>query len=113
MQAVSQIGPAWLLLSHSGFLSAMLVSVSIGFLFLITNKTVISHSAELRALSIVWCVIALVIGAWVLYAINGTWRENRKLTNPTYGNGGFIALMFIVVLIMIISFWTIVQIALD
>jgi len=107
----SEIGPAWLLLSHSGFLAAMLVSNSIGFNFLITEKSILNGEG-MRGLCIMSCVLCLVIGFWVFYAIFGTWKENRKVPNPTYGDAGFISLILIVILIMSTSIWTISEIIL-
>jgi hypothetical protein len=104
------IGTAWLLLSHSGFLGAMLITNSIGFAFLVTEKTILNENG-IQALCIMWCVLSLLIGLWTIYAIRGTWCENRKIASPVYGDIGFISLICIVISIMATSSWTISEIS--
>ena len=92
------IGPAWLLLSHGAFLAAIGVGSSAAFQFLLANPAHANNST--KALAIVQAVGSIIIGSWTIYAINGTWRENRKLAQPLYGDGGFVALILIVSYLM-------------
>ena len=106
----TDIGPAWLLLSHGAFLAAIAVGSNTGYSFLIANPAHVT--AWSKALAIVACVGSLLVGAWTIYAINGTWRENRKLLVQVYGNGGFTALMLIVVYLIATALLTLVAVAL-
>lgn len=103
------IGPAWLLLSHGAFIGAIVASSGISYGFLIAN-TLIS-SVYSKGLAIVWCIISIFIAMWTIYAICGTWRENKKITQPTYGDEGFIMLITIVALLMGMDIWTIVEVS--
>ena len=104
------IGPAWLLLSHGAFLAAIVGGSNTSFLFLISNPA--HQSANDRALAIMQSAGSVVIGAWTVYAISGTWRENLKLRHPVYGNWGFAALMLIVIYLMAIALTTLVAVIL-
>jgi len=57
-------------------------------------------------LAVTQSVGSVLIGAWTLYAIAGTWRENAKLISPVYGNFGFIALTLIVLYLIAIAVTT-------
>ncbi len=77
------IGPAWLLLSHSGFFGAVIGANSIGYSFLTAGAD--SSLSNARALGITWTVLAITLGIFLLYALVGTWKENNKLEHPTFG----------------------------
>jgi len=103
------IGPAWLLLAHGAFITATSIGSSAAYQFLLTSQAQTNNAT--KALAIVQAVGSLLIGAWTIYAINGTWRENRKLVQPIYGNAGFLTLLLIVIYLMATAIVIIVFVA--
>lgn len=107
----SQIGPAWLLLSHGAFIGAIIASSAIAYAFLISGM--LSQTVYTKAMAIGWCCMSIIIACWTIYAIHGTYNENRKVAHPTYGSEGFFALIAIVVLLITMDTWTIVQVSIN
>jgi hypothetical protein len=77
--------------------------------FLTANPAIATTNS--RALGIIWCSIAILIGIFTEYAIYQTLKENRKLKKPVFGEMGFYFLMFIVFVTMATSIFSIVEVA--
>jgi hypothetical protein len=105
------IWPAWLLLSHGAFIGAIIASSGISYGFLIASTLI--PSVYSRGLGISWSVISICVAIWTIYAISGTWKENNRIINPTYGDEGFVMLIIIVVLLIGMDIWTIVEVAIS
>jgi hypothetical protein len=92
--------PSQLLLSHGGTLSATLVATTTAFFFLMAaqvgNST--AHVNANRTLGYLWVTISYALGIFGIYLVNGTWQENTRIKRPTFGPGGFIALIVIFLL---------------
>ena len=101
------IGPAWLLLSHGAFFAATISGIAGTIAFLIVAPVGLSLGVRLIAPGM--SLFSVLIGAWTIYAIAGTWRQNAKLQDPVYGNGGFTALVLIMVFLIAIGVLTTVE----
>lgn len=98
-----QIGPAWLLLQHGPFAAAIVATTTIGM---------VAPNIYLYRLVAIYVLAMgiIVIPPWTIYAILGTWRENKKVKNPTYGDFGFKSLITLVVLVSLPNFVLIIEI---
>ncbi len=92
------LGPAWLLLQHGGFVTAIIGTAAITYALIFASAD--HESPFTEAIAMLWCVINAILCIYTVYLIVGTWRENRKVRNPTYGDGGFMWLIIIVVLLL-------------
>lgn len=72
------IGTAWLVLSHSGFLGAAITASAISAaLFLLPEPKNLKTRRKKNALAILWTVVSLIISVWTLYAIHRTWEASH------------------------------------
>jgi hypothetical protein len=97
------IGPALLLLTHGPFVGVIVAMLTLSYLFFITGDDTRTTSARVFAAST--CVWTLLFCAWTIYAIVRTYGENLKVRKPTYGLGGFSALIFLVFILAIFDIW--------
>jgi Ca2+/Na+ antiporter len=77
-----------------------------GLSFAFSIAAVSDRSEYAKSIAILWCIGSTLIGFWTIYAINGTWKENRRLKRPIYGDLGFLALVLIVAFLVVVNLWT-------
>lgn len=105
------IGTAFLLLSHAGFLATMIGTSGTGIaLFIFLKSFILTDINAIRALAIGWIFIAIVLGMWVVYAINITRIASNNLKKPIFPNNAFVLLIIITILIILVSIWSIIMI---
>ena len=104
------LGPAWLLLQHGGFVTAIIGTAAISYAFILAPNV---DSLFTRVIAALWCLVNAILCLYTVYLIIGTWRENRKVRNPTYGDIGFISLIAIVLLLLAIDIVVVVGVLLQ
>ena len=100
------ISITWLLLIHSGFLTASIASTGIAVsLISLVYLEWILYASAFQWVAIGWSVVSFVISVWTLYAIAETrkashqWPESERI----FGDGAFISLMGVTSLIALFN----------
>jgi hypothetical protein len=105
------IGPEPLLLSHAPSIGVVVGASAIPFFFFVAVQAGMLRPRQAQLLSILWCAFSILMAAWTIYAISGTWQKNARLANPTYGSLGFLALVFLCLFAAVLNIILLVELA--
>jgi len=105
-----EIGTAWLVLSHAGFLAAAITASTLGTSFLLFfNGSDFRHL--IKPLAIGWITAALLICAFGIYAVITTWNAARKFENRIFHDFGFVFLTVVFLYVTAASIWSLVVVS--
>lgn len=105
------VGTAFLLLSHAGYLGVSLASLAFSAF---VNNVGMNHP-EKRAgnenLALGAGALSASLAIWTLYAVTTTWISNTKVKNAVFGHAGFATIMLITLFVVVLSLWWIYTIS--
>lgn len=105
------VGTAWLLLSHAGWLAVSLACVTLGLSLLIFFEDSSPFRPRMKPLAIGWTSVGLAFAVWTAYAVGTTWRSNRQVPNAVFGDFGFSFVMILTLGVLGVGIWSLVDIA--
>lgn len=111
MSSSADVGTAWLLLSHAGWLAISMACMIMGTSLLVFFIVDSPSRAFLKPLAIYCIVVGLLFVVWTAYAVFITWQSNRRIRNAVFGDFGFGLVMFLVANVFALNIWTLVDIA--
>ena len=107
----AEVGTAWLLLSHAGWLAVSVASIALGLSLLVFFNGNSLVRASTRPLAIGWTVVGILFGVWTIYAVATTWQSNRRVPNAVFGDVGFSLVTILALLVVAMGIWSLVNIA--
>ena len=107
----SDVGTAWLLLSHAGWLAVSVASISLGLSLLVLFNETSPLRASMKPLAIGWTVLGTLFGVWTIYAVATTWKSNRLVPNAVFGDGGFSLVTILAFFVVVMGIWSLVNVA--
>jgi hypothetical protein len=107
------VGTAWLLLSHAGWLGLSVTSLALSAFVENMNlahpeKRQTSGSSSLAVGS---SVLAVASASWTVYAIVTTWISNTKVKKPVFGHAAFALVLVLAVYLAALAIWSLVVLA--
>lgn len=105
------VGTAFLLLSHAGYLGVSMASLAFSAF---VDNVGLNHPTKRSSndkIAIAAAVLSAALAVWTLFALITTWISNTKVKNAVFGHGGFITVMLITLLVLTISLWWIYTIS--
>ena len=107
------VGTAWLLLSHAGWLALSMSCLALSEFIDNVNLTHESKAPKGRNLALGSAGLAVLSSGWTLYAVITTWIANTRVRNPVYGHFGFTLVMVLALFVAALSLWSLIVLATD